>query len=146
MYRLETENNAGLRDRQNMNIFKVTFSLQKYFLKAALCWTQYSAAEGMENVLFSPEGTGEKYNVIVSYPFRTSLSLREAASCQALQLHSISNLPRSQHLRSHSLSYQVVTVGREKRAANALKPSLEHSRPNPDKSLMPPYHNNATEA
>lgn len=26
------------------------------------------------------------------------------------------------------------------------KPSLEHSRPNPEKSVIPPYHNNTTEA
>lgn len=146
MNRLKSENNSALRDKQNMNIFKVTSSLQKYFLKTALCCTQYNAAESMENGLFSPEGTGYKYNVIVSYPFKTSLSLRGAASCQALQLYSISNLPRSQHLRSHSLSYQVATVGRDKRPANAVKPSLEHSRPNPEKSLIPPYRNNTTEA
>lgn len=29
----------------------------------------------MENVLFSPVGTGNKYNVIISYPFKVSFEL-----------------------------------------------------------------------
>lgn len=57
----------------------------------------------MENMLFSPVGTENKYKVTTSYPFKASLSLEGAALCQALRVYFFSNLPNSQYLRSHSL-------------------------------------------
>lgn len=49
---------------------------------------QHDAGEAVEGVLFSPAGTGNKYNVIISYPFKASLSLGGAASCQGLRTYS----------------------------------------------------------
>lgn len=88
IYRLQAENNPGLRDRQNTSIFKVTSSCSKHFVKTAQLCIQHDVGEAVESVLFSPVGIGNKYNVIISYPCKASLSLGEAASCQSLQTRS----------------------------------------------------------